>query len=129
MEIPIILVFVIGTILVFAWGVMTALALGCKFFSYGMDEKWQQLVLGFFAFKTLAWKIAIACWFVTCLVSGAGWVMGFVFVWQDEERSPTSELHAQKTAFLQLCIAQLSVLLAWTVVLVCVQPRNSLWYR
>jgi hypothetical protein len=128
MEILSIWVIGLGYLLLISWACMVAMVLDYDLLPQ-MDKNWRLMALGFFAKDSAAWKWAIRLWFATSLVSAFGWVMGFWAVWSKLEQSLITDANAPEAMFLQLCIAQLAVLLLWTLVLFVVKPGHKLWGR
>lgn len=118
-------VYALGTVLVISWFAMTALVLDWvpgKTIKRTFDDPWRKMVLGFFGWTNERsgawWWYAIAAWFVTALLSTAGWIMGFVGALRVVESDGG-------LLYMDLCIAQLAVLLAWTTVVLAVHPNHT----
>lgn len=137
----------LGVFLVFLWIPMTMLA--CRIWNLGdyWDQEWSVMVLGFLGSKNLDQRI-IWAWWGTAILSTIGWLMGLIAVWKDmDNRADTYQrthmqmpglplpshrddtVFQQEHIYMQLCTAQLSILLTWTIVTLLVKPNWSMGWR
>lgn len=89
------------------------------------DADWQKMVLGFFARCSTP---LLLLWWLTATVSAVGWVIALFGVSETLDTHPTSE-SGMGMMYMRMCIAQLCILLVWTILVVAVHPTSSTIWR
>lgn len=137
----------LGVILVVLWVAMAMIvSRKWKPLDY-WDDAWAGMAAGFFDSQSKS-KLIIGAWCFTALLSAIGWLMALATVWKGMD-SLADAYHAAQSAmpamtlpshrdddlfrrehlYMQLCTAQLAILLAWTLITMAVRADWGTQWR